>query len=170
MSKLLKFKNWLHLPEAAQHLSIMAGEAVTVPDVLRLALDGYLTLSVNLVNVAYAKTGTIKEAGEAGYVEFPADLSAATKAKSPDEYKGEMTRLCMGIPLEGTTKVIDLEDAVVPIKGVFDLPMVGGDRLHVEHCFQALTGGPAVTGVSFDGAFLEGADGLLFQLQEHFED
>jgi hypothetical protein len=170
MSKLLKLKEWLHLKDAAQHLSIMAGEEVTVPDVLRLALDGHLTLSVNLVNVAYALAGTIKEASEARHVDFPVDLSAAIKAKAPGEYQGGMLKLCMGIPLEGTTKVIDLEKDIVQLQGVYDIPMIGGDRLDIEYRFQALTDGPAVTAVSFDGAFLEGADGVLFQIQEHFED
>lgn len=170
MSKLLKFKDWLNLQDAAQHLSIMAGEKVTVPDVLRLALDGHLTLSVNIVNAVYARPGTIKEASEARHVDMPIDLSAAVKAKAPGEYQGGWQKLCMGIPLAGTTKVIDLEKGVVRLRGVYDIPMIGGDRLDVEHEFQMLTDGPRVDMQSLDGAFLEGDNEVLLQLQEHFED
>ena len=51
MKKLLKLREWLTVPEAAGHLSILFGEDVTEADVLRLALDGHLTLSVNFVNI-----------------------------------------------------------------------------------------------------------------------
>ena len=47
MSKLLKLKTWLTLDDAARHLSLMFGETVSKADVLRLALDGRLTLSIN---------------------------------------------------------------------------------------------------------------------------
>jgi hypothetical protein len=50
MSKLLKLKDWLTLDDAAKHLSIMFEEVVTKADVLRLACDGRLTLSVNMLN------------------------------------------------------------------------------------------------------------------------
>lgn len=170
MSKLLKFKEWLHLADAAKHLSIMSGEEIAVPDVLRLALDGHLILSVNIVNEAYARMGTIKEASEARHVDFPADLAAARSAKSPGEYQGGWTRLCMGVRLLGTTKVIDLGEEIVQLRGIYDLPMIGGDRLEIEREFQRLTGGPDVTAVPMDGAFLEGDDGVFLQIQDHQED
>jgi len=169
MSKLLKFKEWLHLTDAAKNLSIMSGDEVTVPDVLRLALDGHLTLSDNIVNEAYARKGTIKEAKDARHVDFPTDVAAAARAKA-GEYQGGWTKLCMGIRLVGSTQVIDLEEEIVALQGVYDLPMIGGDRLQIEREFQALTGGPEVTTVPMDGAFLEGGDGVILQVQDHHED
>lgn len=48
MAELLyRLKKWLTVPDAAAHLSIAFGEEVTEADVLRLGLDGHLTLSVN---------------------------------------------------------------------------------------------------------------------------
>ena len=44
MQKLLNLKEWLTIADAARHLSILFGEDVSEPDVLRLALDGHLTL------------------------------------------------------------------------------------------------------------------------------
>ena len=171
MSKLLNLKEWVTIEDAARHLSIMFGEQVAEPDILRLALDGHLTLSVNFVNGAYARAGCIKEASEARHIDVPVGLSAAEKAKSPGEYQGGWEKLCMGIALDDSTKVIDLEDEVVELHGVYDLPMIGGEQLDIERRFQRMTDGPAVTSVTLDGAFIVAgnADEVL-QLQEHFED
>jgi hypothetical protein len=57
---------------------------------------------------------------------------------------------------------------ILTIKGVWDLPMLGTERLDIEHEFQMLTGGPEVTLQGLDGAFVEREDGVIFQLQERF--
>jgi len=46
MSKLFKLKEWLTLADAARHLSIVFGEDVSEADLLQLALDRRLDLSV----------------------------------------------------------------------------------------------------------------------------
>lgn len=170
MSKLFKLKEWLSLDDAARHLSIMFGEEVAVADVLRLALDDQLTLSVNIVNEVYAFVGTMKEASEARHVDVPVDIAAAIKAKTPGEYRAGWTKHCMGVRLVGSTKVIDLAPEIVSLQGVYDLPMIGGERLQVEHRFHRMTGGPAVTAVPMDGAFVSLGLGQFAQLQEHHDD
>ena len=57
MKKIYRLREWLTLDEASGHLSVVLGEPVSVAEVLRLALDRHLTLSVNLVNHAEAKPG-----------------------------------------------------------------------------------------------------------------
>ena len=57
--KLLKLRDWLTVPDAARHLSILLGDEVTEAHVLRFALDGRLTLSVDFVNIAPARRGKI---------------------------------------------------------------------------------------------------------------
>ena len=170
MSKLLKLKEWVTVADAARHLSIMFGEDVSEADVLRLALDRALTLSVNFVNGAHARPGRIVEASEARHVDVPVDFTATSKAKEPSEYEGGWTKLCLGIHLVGSSQVIDLEKRIVELDGVYDLPMIGGERLEIEHRYQQLTGGPAVTSVAMDGAFVSAQNGELAQLQDHFED
>ena len=71
MSKLLKLKEWLTTDEAAKRLSISAGEEVTEADILRLALDGHLTLSVYLVNHAKALTGRFVPFSETKWLFVP---------------------------------------------------------------------------------------------------
>lgn len=56
-SKIFKLREWLTVPETAHHLSIMFDEEVNEARVLRLALDGHLTLSVNFVNHTYGRLG-----------------------------------------------------------------------------------------------------------------
>ncbi len=59
MTKLFKLKEWLTVADAAGHLTIAFGEPVTNADVLRLALDGRLRISVHFVNRAYLPRGTV---------------------------------------------------------------------------------------------------------------
>lgn len=54
LNKLLKLKEWLTVPDAARHLTILFGEEVSEADVLRLALDGQLKLSIFFVNPTLA--------------------------------------------------------------------------------------------------------------------
>lgn len=49
-SRLFKLKEWLLVPETAQYLSTLFNEEVKNTDVLQLALDKHVTLSVNFVN------------------------------------------------------------------------------------------------------------------------
>ena len=74
MSKLLKLKAWLTLDEAAKHLTLMFGEPVSKEDILRLALDRVLTLSVNLVNGAKAVAGRIVPMKKAKFTMMPQDM------------------------------------------------------------------------------------------------
>ena len=55
MAKLFNLKKWLSISETAQHLSIVFGEKVSEADVLRLALDKRLQLSVYFVNGVLAR-------------------------------------------------------------------------------------------------------------------
>jgi len=55
----MALKKWLTIPEAAKSLSKLMEEEVSEADILRFALDGHLTLSVNIVNTAYARRGDI---------------------------------------------------------------------------------------------------------------
>ena len=59
MNKLFKLKEWLTVPDAARHLAGVFGEEVTEADVLRLCLDGHLTLSVHFVNGTSACLGKL---------------------------------------------------------------------------------------------------------------
>ena len=64
--------------------------------------------------------------------------------------------------------LFDFSDKVTKIEGVWDLSMIGNERLDIEHEYQMETGGPEITLIGIDGAFVEGEDNLFYQLQEEF--
>ncbi len=164
MSKLLQFKEWLEIEDASKYLSIVFGESLSTADVLRLALDGHLQLSVYFVNQAKARRG-IK-------------LSYANAEKfSSKDFNDDLphTELVCGLKLynEETgliNEVVQFEERIFTIDGVWDLTMLGGERLDVEHQYQMLTNGVEVTLVNFDGAYISTKDGEIFELQARFDD
>lgn len=179
MSKLFKLKEWLTVPDAARHLSsIVLGEEVTEADVLQLALNGRLRLSVHFVNHAKARCGKVvlytdAEPGAAiqsglltdGPKEMPKDMAVAMRS----EQEGEEVTDLMSLPI-GDVRFLALSDDLITLQGVWDLPMIGGERLDVEHRYQKLTGGPSVTLQMLDGVFVEGRDGKICQIQARYDD
>ena len=81
---------------------------------------------------------------------------------------GELVLLLEGLPFRENEFLV-LDDAVGSISGVWDLPMLGGEALDVEHRYQLETGGPAVTLSNLGGAFVE-RDNVVCQLQDDFDD
>lgn len=61
MSKLLGFREWVTLPDAAAYLTHELSEPVREADVVRLGLDSMLQLSVHFVNQAMARVGVLPE-------------------------------------------------------------------------------------------------------------
>ena len=160
MGKLFNLKQWLTVEDAARHLSIVFGEEVSVADVFRLALDQELTLSVDFVNGAHGRVGLLVPINEATYEEITG-------------LSGTPLRLYGGprISTDGVeSHILQLEKHVARLNGVWDLPMIGGERIAVEKIYQELTGGPDATNVPMDGAFVQSADGHLCQLQDDFDD
>ncbi|MGZ8982780.1 MAG: hypothetical protein ACXW11_02355 [Methylotenera sp.] len=195
MSKLFKLKEWLILSDAAKHLSIAFGEVVSEADVLRLALDGHLKLSVNFVNHTRARRGKVVSWMETEWTitpclnrkaireieekhknslsdkpvrEYPPSLLEVMGEISEDE-KDDFSPCMCGLNIDGE-RFINLEKNVISISDVWDLPMIGTERLDVEHLYQQFTGGPEVTLQGLDGAFVERAGGVICQLQADFEE
>lgn len=157
MSKLFKLKEWLTVPDAARHLSIVFGEEITEADVLRLALDGHMNLSVNFVNFAMAYFCNVVPFSEARIV--PGFLF-----EGQEPYK-----VCLDQHLNNQ-EVLQIGKEIVQIEGVWDLLMVGGERLDVEHKYQQLTGGVDVALVHMAGTFVKGANGQICQIQSRDND
>lgn len=179
MSKLLKFKEWVSLPDAARHLSILVGEEVTEADVIRFGLEGHLQISVNFVNYGKGRKGSVivysaqqmqrdLDAGvfnpQLRWTTYPAD---AFPSSHPAGGKEVTALLTLRIDDD---RYLPLSDEVVTMAGVWDLAMVGTERLDLEHRFQQLTDGPDVTLDGLDGAFVKVNDHEIWQIQESFDD
>lgn len=164
MSKLLQLKEWLEIDDVAKYLSIKFGEPVSRADVLRLGLDGHLQMSVYFVNHAQARKG--KKLIYADAEKFSTELF--DKNLPPKElicglkFYDEKTKLI--------EYVVQFEKNIVSINGVWDLTMLGGERLDVEHQYQMLTNEVEVTLINIDGTYISTPDGEIFELQERFDD
>ena len=163
MKKLFNLRKWLTVAETAQHLSIIFGEEVSDADVLRLALDEHLRLSVNFVNHTKARRGKVISIDEVELRKMPNWLPV------PDELKDLPVFTPEELNLDGD-RYLRLSSKVTSIEGVWDLPMIGGESLDIEHLYQSLTDGPEVTLSCLDGAFVEGENGDIWQLQESFDE
>jgi hypothetical protein len=158
MKKLLNLKHWLTVPDAARHLSMLLGEDVTEADVLRLALDGHLTLSVNFVNHTMGRCGRVVSSGDANWITVPS-LSGDRQVRLP----------VSGMQI-AEDKFLQLDKVVTAIDGVWDLTMLGAEHTDVEHKYYFLTGGPSVEDQTLEGPIVRREDGMHCQLLSHFSD
>lgn len=154
MSRLFKLKDWLTVRDAAKHLSTVLSEEVSEADVLRLALDGHLVLSVNIINGTRAREGR----------RIPKDEVTWREVQGLD---GKLLKLPDGNILSDES-ALKFGKQIVSLFGVFDLPMFGAESHDVEHRIQDLTDGPAVELTCLDGAILRNGE-TYYQLQERFE-
>ena len=162
MKKILTLRDWLTLEEAAEHLSMLFDERVVPVELLRLALDGELTLSVRFVNHAHAKRAHLVSRKEQ-----MAELKERM-AKFPD-LDVEKVVIDWGTDIDEDERAIEVEKDIVTLTGVWDLPMWGSERLDVEHEYQMLTSGPAVDLQCLEGPIVSG-DGSFWQIQDHYSD
>lgn len=194
MGKLFNLKEWLTVADAARHLSIVFGEDVAEADVLRLALDRRLRLSVYFVNHARARCGNVVHLEQVDWTLVPTIKGAGMRVETAAGYSVEqdnglrasakLITLLKDIPaaewpnwmplpnslnIDGE-RFLDLPESITTLRGVWDLPMIGNERLDIEHEYQHLTGGPAVTLQGLDGPFVEGCDGKICQLQESYDE
>lgn len=157
MSKLAKFRQWLEIEEAAQYLSAVWGESVTPADVLRLGLDGKLTLSVHLVNLGSGRLVNIVPLESLTWNDVPHPFELNVTMRIPD---GDKINDTEAIKLPDTSSAEKLE-------GVYDLPMIGAEVLEIEHAYQYLVGGPPVELEILAGCFAR-RDGRTYQLLERW--
>lgn len=184
MSRLFHLKEWVSVADAAQYLSISLGESVSEPDILRLALDGHLTLSVYLPNGATVTRGKIvthslaevvaamadnKVPDGLDWVPMPKSLAQKGYAARPDD-SDEDVPLIISLRVDDSRWITLDRKKIVSVWELWDLPMFGGERLDVEHEYQRLTGGPSITAETLDGAFIWRGPESICQIQADFDD
>lgn len=172
MSRLFKLKEWLTLDEAAQHISTAIDENVEIKDLLRLALDKHLTLSVNFVNHAQARKGElvgpedVKIAGKlAPWFAEAIEKIAIEHGNDPAIAHQEIV-LSLGVE-EGL--FLNLDKKVSSIDGIWDLPLWGNEHLDIQHKYQQLIGGPEVTLVCIEGTYVRRGN-IACEVQESWEE
>jgi len=117
-------KEWLTLPEAARHLSLIFGEEVNEGNVLRLALDGHLKLSVNFPNHVYARRGDIVSIEDATYSTLSVDFIKKINPNLKDRQDIDPIKIMTSLILDNE-RLLNMRDSVTMLRGVYDLLMVG---------------------------------------------
>ena len=145
-SKLFKLKEWLTLKDTAQYLSVLFKEDVSEADVLLLALDGRLQLSVNFVNISFGKRGKVVSYEDAEWY-TPEEISEST-------FYEEGEKVMKSLRIDGQ-RFLNLSNEIRPINGVWDLIMIGNVFSDIENKYQKLTGGPEVKISPYGSVFSE---------------
>jgi len=155
MRKLFRLKEWLSVEDAASHLSQLFGEYVSKADILQLALDGKLTLSVYLFNKTLAIEKKLVPWGD------------AKKVPSSD---GE-TMVILGEYWDSETILVENECTPIEIEGVYDLTMKGAEKRLVEKiCYQfaddkKVANDSAVKLFHHNGAILKSKDERYYSVE-----
>jgi len=162
MTKLFKLKEWVTLPDAAKYLSLTLDEVVSQVDLLRLVLDKHLTLSVLFVNSVPARKGKKILLSEVLFKEVPSIIDQNKTIKIPDsiELLNEYTK---------DKFHIKLEKDIFLLRGIYDIPLIGNDRVDIERIYYEQLNGTELDYTCLEGAFVECCD-VIYQIQERFED
>ena len=139
-------KEWLSLKEAAKHLSATHQEEVSVADILKLAINNHLILSVRFLNNVNIRDVTVDFADN-----------------EEDKVDSEYTRQTIGCKL---TKPYELSQMVLKTKGTWDIIPFGNGLDVIENEIQHLTNELNVSLDRHDGIFFTNGKGRVILLQE----
>ncbi|EBV1891817.1 hypothetical protein D9P64_13510 [Salmonella enterica subsp. enterica serovar Kibi] len=159
MNKLFKLKEWLTLEETSRRLTTSLQESVSVADCLQLALDGHIKISALIEKTKYGVL--CKEDGAnndllSGFIDSMKNNEkftnefikvAETSASAYSNLAGIEFRRYGGIFRIGA--------------GIYDLPMIGAERLDVLHLCSMLQNREPATFFCLEGAFLNHNDGFI---------
>lgn len=155
MKTIHKLKKILTIKETSDYLSEAWNDNVTESDVLQFALDHQLCLSVNFVNPEKARLGIIP-----------------MQNQTSNDGKNESHDFLNNMNIEH----VIFENDIVSIEGVWDLMMIGDEKLDIQKKFQKLRGGIEIHKTSIKhplnnnniGTFLKNSEGKICQIQSHF--
>lgn len=138
MSILSALKKFFTLEEAATYLSNELGESVSLATIYQLIDDHQLTLSVRLINQAYALKGQIFECEDGDLVEFKTELTTGEVLDTPYfDYVPDDNSLPISVD-----KLFIYDDKAHVIDGTWNLAMVGEEALKVEQLYLNEVDGP----------------------------
>lgn len=166
MNKLFKLKEWLTLEETARRLTTSFQESVSIADCLQLALDGHITISVLIEKTKlgmFCKEEELSKDIIRGFVDF---------MKGNGDVSDELIKLAEdGVDLyPAVTKLRNYGEVFKVGNGVYDLPMIGAERLDVQHLCSVMQGREPVAMIDLDGPYLKAGDSLINILEPFNKD
>lgn len=160
MNRLLSLRQWLTVDETATYMTVSFGENVLRADVLRLALDGHLPLSLRCVSATPAERRFLIRWEDAERVTHPDGTTWLVGISWQDR------KHCLAPRQAGN------EPRILWLTGTYDLELAGSARLCVEDEYQRLVGGPRVLfespAVRSNGIIVRG-DSTFWVLQQRAE-
>jgi hypothetical protein len=166
MGKLWNLKRWLPLAQAAAHLAqLMDEEHVSEADLLHLALEHQLQLSVIFPDGVLAQRCSIVDPASVAYSEMPS-IDGERTIRVPED--GRLIYDRGGNTLQANGRVTQLDD-----DEPYDLAMLGGEREDVLRAFWAASGAPVQETSNLDGTFVSlsaAHEPTYFCLVDEFKD
>lgn len=164
MHKLFNLKKWLTIGDAARHLTLLFGEAVSEHDVLQLALDRHLMLSLLFVNTQVARPCAVRATDQDWFSTYAMRTDSVSKAVNA--YYSDTV---IESPMESIDRgdsVLDVDNQICWLAGHFELPLSFSGYTHVLSAFHRLIDGPEVDSRHESRIFVGNGHGDLFLLLE----
>lgn len=148
------------LSDAAKYLEGAFTETVSEADILQLALDGQLKLSVNFVNPVEVLLGTLTPKTEIPYETVLGKNGQHFRRYISMQHQAE----------DGEIYLFDKNDPIYTLRGVCDLTLDDRSRLKIERRYHSAVGGPLLADIEEDGAMLQVEDQQLCSFEMQFEE
>jgi hypothetical protein len=145
MSKLHKLKKWITVTNAAEHLSKVFDEQLTVTDIYQFAIDGHLLLSVKMINPCRALFG---------------DIVSFKGIRTVPSIDDENIKVCLSTRLDESvpyadSRYLNHHKETQTIDGIWDLHLgAGSAKTYLNRAIQWEDSGPNITGISVHGIYL----------------
>ncbi len=179
-TKLFQLKEWLTIRDTARQLTSMLNEDVSEADIYQLALDGNLIISAYLPNGVDAKKGRLVQYEEVKWRELP-ELDDSEFIKRPDgkiDVIHKKTKPLIHMPdallidddvPAREARWLRLEEQVSRIDGLWDLVMMGAERLDIQHLLLQEISELSYDYINLEGVFLINGD-IWANPQARFKD
>ena len=140
---------WLPLAKAAEQIASSTRKPHSGSDVISVALEGCITLSVRLNSPAPARAGQFQER----YRDAPFGVS-------------EKKLLYAGVGFWGSDGDVFAyaSNSVEHVHGVFDMVLIGNGQVNIENIMHGITDDEEDE--SFGGIYLKGPKGTIWEIQE----
>lgn len=163
MSKLFKIKQWVTAQQALDFLTLQLGEEVTPLDLLQLAVERKLKISVKFDHRVPVKLGVTVPYKDVPIVELPSIREGEEKVC----FLGGHC-LTPEVEWDEDTPFACFEKNVSYIDGIWDLAMIGNEAINVANMLREEIGADSLDLLNIDGTFLCRPDGACANLQERF--
>ena len=156
---------WLPLAKAAEKVSELTEKHHSEADILRAALAGHLTLSVQLVSPVFARQGHFQKL----FQDAPHGISANVSPLCAGNGVGREKRVLPEFLGIGDVAFAYSSDQGEYVQGLLDLLLIRNGKAHVQNLERRLQGECEGYLLPSGGIYLKGPTGIFWELQEQLD-